>query len=99
MGSRMGRRWTCAAVTVGVLLGIGAAPALGATLTVTTAQDETNSSDGLCSLREAIDQGSSPGGPGDPACGTASNAPNTIVLGPHDYHLTIPPTVFDNDHG
>ncbi|MFL5824295.1 MAG: choice-of-anchor Q domain-containing protein [Solirubrobacteraceae bacterium] len=100
IGTRSVRGAAITVLSAGVMLVIGGTPAMAAVLTVTTTQDETNPTDGQCSLREAVEQGNSPGAPGDPACGKASSGgPNTIALGPHDYHLTIPPTVFDFDHG
>lgn len=62
--------------------------ARAATITVNTTADETTSTDGLCSLREAIGAVDSPGTPGD--CGTAGFGANTIALGPQRYVLSIP---------
>ena len=64
-----------------------AAPAAGAaTLTVNSTFDETNASDGSCSLREAILAVDSPGSAsGD--CAAAAFGANTIVLKPGRYFL------------
>jgi CSLREA domain-containing protein len=72
-----------------------AAPATAATITVTTTQDETTQGDGKCSLREAIIVANTPGLIGD--CTESDVVSNTIVLGPHEYDLTIKPS--GNDDG
>lgn len=54
--------------------------AVAATLTVNTTADELTPNDGLCSLREAINAGGSPGTASD--CGAAAFGANTIALGP-----------------
>ena len=64
----------------------GGGLASAATLTVTTTADSL-ASDGQCSLREAIAAANAPGTPGD--CGTADALSNRIVLGPHEYELSI----------
>src|SRR5205807_793131 len=70
---------------------MSAAPAAGATLTVTTTHDE-RMANGACSLREAIDAVNSPGTPND--CGTASSGANTIVRAAHTYPLTLEHLLF-----
>jgi CSLREA domain-containing protein len=71
-----------------IALAVAAGPAAANTLTVTTTQDEMNATDGTCSLREAIVVADNPATPTD--CSPASQSqPNTIVLGPQRYTLTI----------
>src|SRR3954451_24530895 len=84
MGTRMGP----IAAAVVLALGVGAAPALANAIIVTTTQDVVNPDDHVCSLREAILLADNPGTPTD--CGSAPQSqPNTILLGPHTYTLTI----------
>jgi CSLREA domain-containing protein len=73
---------------------LGAIPAGAATLTVNTTADDVTPGNGLCSLREAIAAVNTPGSVGD--CAMADDLANTIVLGPHEYDLTIKPTGGDD---
>jgi CSLREA domain-containing protein len=73
-------------------LAFGVAGAAAATITVTTTQDELTTN-GQCSLREAIADVNTPGTTGD--CAISDDASNTIVLGPHEYDLTIHPDATD----
>jgi CSLREA domain-containing protein len=69
------------------IIGLFAAtPAVAATITVNTTNDELAAGDGLCSLREAI---GTVDGNGNGDCTAASSSVNTIVLGAHTYPLTI----------
>jgi CSLREA domain-containing protein len=70
-----------------------------ALLTVTTTNDETTPTDGLCSLREAVAAVSAPGTATD--CGTADPTGNYILLQTATYTLSIPrnPSKDDNSNG
>jgi CSLREA domain-containing protein len=57
-----------------------------------TTTDEITAN-GQCSLREAIAAVNTPGSLGD--CTAADDISNTIVLGPHEYDLTIHPDAND----
>jgi CSLREA domain-containing protein len=73
-------------------LAFGVAGAAAATITVTTTQDELTTN-GQCSLREAIADVNTPGTTGD--CAMSGDVSNTIVLGPHEYDVTIHPDATD----
>jgi CSLREA domain-containing protein len=68
--------------------GLGAYEAQAATLTVTTIDDPAGNSQ--CSLREAIETVNDFGVRS--VCGIADGSGNTIVLGPHPYTLSLPPS-------
>jgi CSLREA domain-containing protein len=86
---RSGRWWRVgvALCATGAVMGIGAATASAATLTVNTTGDNGfgGSDGGFCTLRDAIFAVESPGT--STTCGVADSGANTIVLGPHTYLL------------
>jgi CSLREA domain-containing protein len=81
-------------IAAAIVLVLGAASAGAAQLTVNTTTDDVTPGNGLCSLREAIAAVNTPGSIGD--CAMADDTSNTIVLGPHEYDLTIAPTGGDD---
>jgi CSLREA domain-containing protein len=74
----------------GLVLGVSGAEA--STITVSTTSDSASGA-GQCSLREAIADVNTPGTTGD--CAMSDDVSNTIVLGPHEYDLTIHPDATD----
>ena len=84
MGAALRCGGTIAAVSM--LLWLGTANAGAATITVNTTLDTLSPSS--CSLREAISAVNDPGSDSG-TCAVAAAGPNTIVLGPGDYLISI----------
>lgn len=92
MGS--GRLIRLPAAVTALTLALGLASAASATTITVTTTDDSLSVDGQCSLREAIQAVNTPGSIVD-TCTPADDQSNTIVLGPHEYDLTIHPDASD----
>jgi CSLREA domain-containing protein len=80
-------------VALAVVL-VTATAASAASIPVTGTQDEMNPNDGVCSLREAIAAANTPGS--IDGCHMADDISNAIVLGAHEYDLSIKPTGGDD---